>query len=277
MFLNIYKYIFITIGLAFLAQLVSFAFFSRTLTSDQYHLAVFKIESSVEKPASRVIYRYVFGERLVQKNQQMLSDVNKAVDLFISKSRGVLLTSKKGQFSEESLIGSQGTALAASYIVTIEIQYKSSEDFYKDFNFAQKLGVISGEKVTEFLSEKDKNDMLAEVEDRTSQHLQKQLDIYKQKLSLREVDMSFCEAVARRTKVLIPPGDPSYSGGLSSEERYPAETEKLPSASTFMVPLNRFVVQNRKPDPNLDIHLPVYWPSVVYDEPQTREVCLTKT
>lgn len=277
MFLNIYKYIFITIGLAFLAQLVSFAFFSRTLTSDQYHLAVFKIESSVEKPASRVIYRYVFGERLVQKNQQMLSDVNKAVDLFVSKSRGVLLTSKKGQFSEESLIGSQGTALAASYIVTIEIQYKNSEDFYNDFNFAQKLGVISGEKVTEFLSEKDKSDMLAEVEDRTSQHLQKQLDIYKQKLGLREVDMSFCEAVARRTEVHIPPGDPTYSGGLSPEERYPAETEKLPSASTFMVPLKRFVVQNRKPDPNLDIHLPVYWPSVVYDEPQTREVCLAKS
>jgi hypothetical protein len=278
LFLNIYKYIFSTIGIAFLVQGVSLAFFSRKPTSGQYHLAVFKIESSAEKPASRMIYRYVFGERLVQKNQQMLTDVNKAVDLFVSKSRGVLLTSKKVEFSEESLIGPQGTALAASYTVKIEMQYRSAEDFYTDFNFAQKLGVISGEKVTEFLSEKDENDMLAEVKDRTSQHVQKQLDIYKQKIGLREVDMSFCEALLR------PPGFGSgggasegLSGGLSSTERSPAEKEKLPSASKFMVPLNRFVVQNRKPDPNLDIHLPLYWPSVIYEEPQTREVCLTKT
>ncbi len=277
MFLNIYKYIFSTIGIAFLAQGVSLAFFSRKPASGQYHLAVFKIESSAEKPASRMIYRYVFGERLVQKNQQMLTDVNKAVDLFVSKSRGVLLTSKKGEFSEESLIGPQGTALAASYTVNIEMQYRSAEDFYTDFNFAQKLGVISGEKVTEFLSEKDENDMLAEVEDRTIQHLQKQLDIYKQKFGLLEVDMSFCEAAARRTEVHVPPGEPSVSGGLSSTERSPAEKEKLPSASKFMVPLSRFVVQNRKPDPNLDIHLPLYWPSVIYAEPQTREVCLTKS
>ena len=257
LFLNISKYIFSTIGIAFFAQIVSFAFFSHKPASGQYHLAVFKIESSAEKPASRMIYRYVFGERLVQKNQQMLTDVNKAVDLFVSKSRGVLLTSKKGEFSEESLIGPQGTALAASYTVTIEMQYRSAEDFYTDFNFAQKLGVISGEKVTEFLSEKDKNDMLAEVEDRTIQHLQKQLDIYKQKFGLLEVDMSFCEAVARRTEVHVPPGEPSVSGGLSAEERYPAEKEKLPSASKFMVPLSRFVVEKRKPDPNLDIHLPL--------------------
>jgi hypothetical protein len=177
-------------------------------------------------------------------------------------------------FSEESLIGPQGTALAASYTVTIEMQYSRAQDFYTDFNFAQKLGVISGEKVSEFLSEKDKNDMLAEVEDRTSQHLRKQLDIYKQKFALREVDMSFCEAWLRPSGFGSGGGE-ELSGGLSSTERSPAEKEKLPSASKFMVPLNRFVVQNRKPDPNLDIHLPLYWPSVIYAEPQTREVCLT--
>jgi hypothetical protein len=274
---RIYKYVFVLIGTALIAQAVSPAFFGRRPRADIYHEAAFQFIKSAEKPASGMVYKYVFGERLVPKNQRMLSALDKTVDLFVSKTRGVLVSSKRGRFSEESFIGPQGTALAANYTVELEMQYSRAEDFSVDFNIAQQLGVISGERVGQFLSAKVKSDMLTDLKSQVSRQFQEYLDIYKQKFGLREVDAMLCK-VGRRT-VFIPPGEPSYSGGSAAVKRQPLDDlSKLPSASKFMVQLGRFVLEKReKPDPNVDIKMGSFWPSIKHKYAEKKEVCLTKT
>ena len=275
---RIYKYVFVLIGTALIAQAVSPAFFGRRSRADIYHGAAVQFTRSAEKPASGMVYKYVFGQMLLPKSQKMHSATDKTVDLFVSKARGFLVSSKRGRFSEESFIGPQGTALAANYTVELEMQYSRAEDFSVDFNIAQKLGVISGERVGQFLSAKVQSDMLTDLKSQVSRQFQEYLDIYKQKFGLREVDMAFC----RRRFVGFGSGS-----GWGSEGRGSSDTgvrasvddlQKLPSASKFMVPLDRFVVLTReRPDPNVDIKMGSFWPSIKQKYAEEKKVCLTKT
>lgn len=274
---RIYKYVFVLIGTALIAQAVSSAFFGRRPRADIYHEATFQFTRSAEKPASGMVYKYVFGQKLMPKSQKMHSATDKTVDLFVSKARGVLVSSKRGRFSEESFIGPQGTALAANYTVELKMQYSRAEDFSVDFNIAQKLGVISGERVRQFLSAKVQSDMLTDLKSQVSRQFQEYLDIYKQKFGLREVDEMLCK-VGRWT-VSIPLGEVTYSGGGTAVKRQPLDgLIKLPSASKFMVPLDRFVVLTReRPDQNVDIKMGPFWPSITHKYAEKKEVCLTKT
>ncbi len=259
----------------------------------------FEATSYQSDPRYSYSYKFTFGNQLKSVSTGMIHEVDESVEKFLKDARGKLSSEVDRRYGSTPIIAPIGVSEAKSYMVTVELTYKTAEEFYSDLNLAQKLGVLGGRGIDNKpendedpavviardinddegpalvsggdIDDDRKKEISGALEKKNLEIIQKRSEIFKDSLKLKIID---CDELMYGYGGS---GDPTYSGGLSSSEKtslMESDTKTIPPASRYKIPLSKLVIDSKvKIDPNLDITFPNLWPDVVTRITTKKTVC----
>jgi hypothetical protein len=245
----------------------------------------FEATSYQSDPGDSYYYKFTFGNQLKSLSTGMIQEVDESVEKFLKDARGKLRSEVDRRYGSTPIIAPIGVSEAKSYMVTVELTYKTAEEFYSDLNLAQKLGALGGRGIDNKpdddedpalvsggdINDDRKKEISEALEKKNLETIQKRSEIFKDSLKLKIID---CDELMFGYDGS---SEPTYSGGLSSTEKtslMESDTKKIPPASRYKIPLSKLVIDSKvKIDPNLDITFPNLWPDVVTRITTKKTVC----